>query len=135
VEIALKEQNLMKELSKINDGKISDFEEKIRFEELLKVKDQEIEELRDSINVLKLRSKSQPDDVNRKKTQICFYCQKQGHIKSECRKFHWDNNQNSKRYAFTTRRELKYVPNHRGARRFDNKNTEAQKHAQDHFLG
>jgi hypothetical protein len=93
VEIAMKEQNMIAELEKFKDKRNCESEEKIQFQKLLKYKDEEIRELRQSINALTYQP--QQASVKRDQTQIvCFYCKKRGHKKSECRWLKKDGKQN-----------------------------------------
>jgi hypothetical protein len=135
VEIARKEQNLIQEMNKFNDKTIQETAKNTALDELIQIKDREIEELKESINALKFR----PQTVygkNEKNTIICFFCNKQGHRKSECRWYQKEMMENNKRTDnYRDNVTKNYGQGNKKVRQFDNRNATGTKLNKNHFLG
>lgn len=133
VQIALKEQTLMEELKKVSGNANGGMESCSQYNELLKRKDSEIEQLRESINALKLKTSI---DKNSQRMPItCFFCNKKGHIKSECWRWKESLNQTNRGENWNNKVPRNGAHADKGNyKKFGNKNVQ-DKTQRNHFLG
>jgi hypothetical protein len=133
MEIAVREQNMIAEIEKFNEATRSENEENTKFQKLLETKNEEIRELKESINALKY----QPQNRDRKREQkqiICFFCNKPGHKRTECRWLQGDGYPNNRTGNNRGKIENNYKSVERNNAQWGNKNT-ASKYQQKNFLG
>lgn len=133
MEIAVREQNMIAEIEKFNESTRSENDEKTKFQELLETKNEEIRELKESINALKYQPQNR-DSKREQKQIICFFCNKPGHKKTECRWLQGDRHPNSRIGNNRGNIETNYKPVQKNNAKGNNKNT-TRKYPQNHFLG